>query len=241
MSRVKNKPQPWQNHLRGLYEFSATCTSSVLSRGADAQSTQRLIRKLDLVADGEIGEFLRQEAANGRQPDCREGCCHCCYQVASVTPLEAIAIFEYISTSFTTADLQRVRGASREYHAKMAGLAPDEYRAEPCPLLENDRCSVHADRPAACRGFFSYDVNACIARRETSTYSAAPLAIPPLHITDAFMAGQMSALSGKELATEYLILGSALHVLFEQDRVAERFFAGEDVFAAARMPVKVEV
>jgi len=104
---------------------------------------------------------------------CQKGCDACCRQMVPISPTEAYALaalmetlppqraaailerFDRTCEKLADADLldrlhdrhaltpERQRELDREYFA--AGVA--------CPFLENRACSIHSDRPLACREF----------------------------------------------------------------------------------------
>jgi Fe-S-cluster containining protein len=110
----------------------------------------------------------------GKSISCRAGCGACCRQLVPVSEIEARHIARLV------ADLppkrrkeikRRFRDATRSLiDAEMAGksrdawqLGVDKDREElgldyfklgiACPFLENEACSIHRDRPLACREF----------------------------------------------------------------------------------------
>lgn len=101
---------------------------------------------------------------------CGTGCIACCHQPVPVSPAEVRSIIAALDGS--GAD-HRARVADRAAAAVSAlaanGLDPAAFAGDrdatrgaslrsfamrlPCPLLEDGLCSVHADRPLACREY----------------------------------------------------------------------------------------
>ena len=107
---------------------------------------------------------------------CKPSCDACCHYLVPVSPAEARRLRERL----TPASAARLRAVRRQLES--AGLlellddvaaAPPDARAWlsdayaderlACPFLEAGRCSVYADRPAACRLHLSTDAAACHA------------------------------------------------------------------------------
>lgn len=102
---------------------------------------------------------------------CRAGCSRCCHQaVHGVFAFEIINLYRSLRP---LDDYRALHGAFAGYAAQFQSTveqiaeggdagdpvqhAVDAFAAAalPCPLLADDRCRVHADRPAACRMYHS--------------------------------------------------------------------------------------
>jgi|HubBroStandDraft_6_1064221.scaffolds.fasta_scaffold650413_2 Fe-S-cluster containining protein len=111
-------------------------------------------------------------ADNGKTISCRAGCAACCRQLVPVSELEALHLAhlveampldrrERVMQRFHRAReqaapaLRRFHAASGAAAAEEIGNAADPYFALgiPCPFLEQERCSIHPDRPTACREY----------------------------------------------------------------------------------------
>jgi Fe-S-cluster containining protein len=132
------------------------------------------------VADAVAAVAAAASAAAGRPVSCRRGCGACCRQLVAVAPVEAhhlAAVVAALPPARQAAVRARFADAVRRVRA--AGLlapgagddaphfcAPpaegdpldailDAYfaLAIPCPFLEDEACSIYADRPAQCREY----------------------------------------------------------------------------------------
>lgn len=129
-----------------------------LSRTCGSTSRDELLHRI-------IPIYQQMDAHLAQSPvvvDCQAGCSYCCYYHVPVTPAEALALAEYIST---LPDAGRIAIQAR-LTATAARVAPLSQRVYittniPCAFLDAGRCSVYAARPIACRGFHSRDVAAC--------------------------------------------------------------------------------
>ena len=95
---------------------------------------------------------------------CAQGCGHCCYDNPhGVSALELKRILPLLSDD----QKQKIRESKRQFD--LLTMIPQEQRqiewkrkCIPCPLLDNESCSVYDVRPLACRSFFSvHDPNWC--------------------------------------------------------------------------------
>ncbi len=130
---------------------------------------------LRTLEDRVIDVAIRQSEINGAKISCRDGCAACCKaQPVPVTPPEALALLrlaEALPEPRRTEVRQRFAvGAAR---LRAAGLADQFLHRDEkitneaaraiaeryfglrlvCPFLENDSCSIYADRPFVCRQY----------------------------------------------------------------------------------------
>lgn len=109
---------------------------------------------------------------NGEEISCRAGCGACCRQLVPVSELEALHLahlVESMPVDRRERVIQRFHQACaqaepplRKFYASTGdaaveeiGKAADPYFALgiPCPFLEQERCSIHPDRPSVCREY----------------------------------------------------------------------------------------
>jgi Fe-S-cluster containining protein len=124
---------------------------------------------------------IAQTEAEGRAVTCREGCAACCRHLIGISSVEALSLGELVAAlpPEPRAELRR-RFAAAVAQMEDAGLldpsappgrtallsraAPDESSWEhvsrryfeaqiACPFLEDERCSVYAERPLVCREY----------------------------------------------------------------------------------------
>jgi Fe-S-cluster containining protein len=108
-------------------------------------------------------------ATEGREISCRAGCGACCRQLVPVAPAEARALARLVE-AMPEPRRERVR---RRFDAALDTLEPlglmerlDQNRGDrlaiareyfdagvACPFLEDEACSIHADRPLSCREY----------------------------------------------------------------------------------------
>lgn len=110
-----------------------------------------------------------QAEAEGRAVSCRTGCGACCRQLVPVAPAEARALARLVE-ALPEPRRSQVRGRfDRALDALNATGVLDRLDQDPdsrhavgmdyfragvaCPFLEDEACSIHANRPMACREF----------------------------------------------------------------------------------------
>jgi hypothetical protein len=194
-------------------------------------------------------EALRPAIESRKQPGfaCAAGCAWCCHQQVAVEPAEAIAIARYIETAFTpetrSALKQRV-DALAERTRGMGNLAWARLRT-PCAFLVDSKCSIYEVRPLRCRAVYSRDVDYCrwavdnpdlyFGARDSRS-GPGPYPVEPRQIVDAALAGFAVAERDFGLQWKTLTLMAAIKILLDQPEAAERYLAGEPVFARAALP-----
>jgi Fe-S-cluster containining protein len=111
--------------------------------------------------------------SEGRRISCRAGCGACCRQLVPIGEAEARAVRDLVEAmpeprrleirARFTAALQRLDAAGLlEQLRARDGWEPGRHRQVglayfrqgiPCPFLEDESCSIHPDRPLACREY----------------------------------------------------------------------------------------
>ncbi len=113
------------------------------------------------VEQAAVDAAARASRRSGKPITCRKGCAACCRQVVPVSPPEAWRLADLVN-SMPAERQQHVRArfaaVNRLIDKRFSPAAPQlslasEYFAMriACPFLENECCSIHADRPTACR------------------------------------------------------------------------------------------
>jgi Fe-S-cluster containining protein len=111
----------------------------------------------------------------GRTISCQKGCAACCRMLVPISAPEALALADTVDRLeqherhrlLVKIDLTKQRLARANLFNRLSALAEstapvDDKAVEPlnrayyalrmpCPFLENEACSIYADRPAACR------------------------------------------------------------------------------------------
>lgn len=123
----------------------------------------------------------------GKPMTCVAGCAHCCRQLVMVTPIEALslaALVDALPPDDQTKVRERFAEAARTWATLTEPLDSDEpvgaskkwFAAKvACPFLEDERCSIYADRPIACR---EWNVSSAAALCATGSQKIEPLQRP---------------------------------------------------------------
>lgn len=151
---------------------------------------------------------VRNAAANGRQVTCSAGCGACCRQMVGISAIEAAGVaatVQALPEPRRTAVKERFADAVRRLEAAdlldpaapggkrtLRGLDPagDTATAKatsarylalgiPCPLLEDERCSIYHDRPMMCR---EYNVSSPPQRCADTGLTGVEKIAPPAHV-----------------------------------------------------------
>jgi Fe-S-cluster containining protein len=210
----------------------------------DAQAATRLVRQLagylgaaraETRAPYAARAFHRAFAAMApKEPvACRAGCNYCCHQVVSARAPEVFLLARAIAALPDDAR-GRLAARIRAAAAAAAGLTVAERhrRNLPCPVLEDGRCALYADRPLACRAFASTDVDAC-----ARAFAHEPVAIP---VPRAAMelrgvltrAGEAAARVAGLPDGQYELI-QALAIVLDDPAAETKWLAGSDVLAPA--------
>jgi hypothetical protein len=166
---------------------------------------------------------------------CRAGCSFCCRSpLIEVSAPEVLGVAEAIKAM---PELQRAETIARvraaDDRTRNRTIAQRAQVRIACPLLQNDRCSVYDARPLSCRAAVSLDAAAC-----ERSFGGTPTPIPSPRAYWEALGATLNAL-GAALAAHGMPLhiyefNAALRIALDTDEPAERWAAGEDIFASAR-------
>ncbi len=122
----------------------------------------------------QVAEGVEQIALeNGDEISCRKGCAACCRQYVPISPAEARLLVELVAEMpeprrsiikqrfeeavqrFKESEvLEPAMNYNRLGEAKRMKMVKDYFQLEiACPFLENESCSIYADRPLICREY----------------------------------------------------------------------------------------
>jgi Fe-S-cluster containining protein len=112
--------------------------------------------------------WLRQMAdtfadAVAPQAACSDACDGCCYQPVSVTLQEAEVISREIGVPLQTP-------------TEWSTLPVMKYAGQPCPFLQDARCTIYQHRPMVCRLIFNMDADSLLCQMVPGARSQAPYA-----------------------------------------------------------------
>jgi Fe-S-cluster containining protein len=158
-------------------------------------SIRRMLPVFQGFADVVVGVGERRSARAGQAISCRKSCGACCRQVVPISPTEARALAGVVAAmpeprrttvrARFTAALERLRAAG----VLAPLLAPDRGESAPlqpaglayfdqgvaCPFLEDESCSIHRERPLACREYLVTSPAAACARPAPETVRCVPM------------------------------------------------------------------
>ncbi|HKP10577.1 MAG TPA: YkgJ family cysteine cluster protein, partial [Blastocatellia bacterium] len=167
---------------------------------------------------------------------CKQGCAWCCYVKVDVTAAEVFRIVEHLRASLSQEQLEVLQERVVATDEATRDLSADE-RLElsvPCPLLQNDLCSVYPVRPMPCRGMNSTDADSC----EESWREPRTLRVIPQHPVIGYnyaviTQGLCRTLERAGLDGHLLELNAALRKALETPNAVEQWLGGEPLFGEA--------
>lgn len=190
---------------------------------------------LEAKRSGSVGEAIRflndTVDATLRRNDgpvaCKKGCSHCCHIWVSATPPEILAIAKIVRSRGPAA-LDKVREAfegTKDFTFETRYDHP-----YPCPLLEDDVCSIYADRPKVCRLAASVDADVCARTYLNITNEGVPTPGYNVRGREVYVMVLATALHHAGLAHHAYEFNAGLHRALTTDRAEERWLADEDIF-----------
>jgi Fe-S-cluster containining protein len=184
-------------------------------------------------------EAVRQAVRAGPPPRlaCKEGCDWCCHLTVGVSAPEVFRILDHLRQTLSPEAFAALRERVAERDERRRQFKA-ERRVEPrlpCALLVEHRCAAYPVRPLTCRGFNSSDAARCERFVSEPGATTVPAFAPQLRLTTFTLDGLRAGLTESGLQGDRLELTAALRITLEGADTAERFLAGEAVFAAARL------
>lgn len=198
---------------------------------------QRMLPVFQQMANTFVDDGVGAAEAEGRAVSCKKGCGACCRQPVPISEVEVYQIAELVETMDEprrSEVKQRFRDAAAHFHrigwferfAEHQKQAPlmrfeegypvgmglvMEYFNEgiPCPFLEDESCSIHLNRPLACREYL-------VTSPAENCSQPGPLNIKPVDLAVKPTRG-LAALSSKEgsIAGGSAVLSRALELAEE--------------------------
>ncbi len=214
--------------------------SAVVEILREEMSPETLLKLADLAAES-VDHYSGEMATHHPSPvaiQCAPGCPWCCYLIVETTPPEAYRIVRHLVESKSPEELAGVRSRVVVRGQRIRRMDGGQRAAArvPCPLLVDDRCSIHTHRPLKCRGGNSNDADLCRRNFERAEDTPLPVYLPQLYIADHIQRGLDSGLSAAGMVSRRLELIATLRILLEVPEALQRWLSGEDVFAPAVIP-----
>jgi len=140
---------------------------------AEPARMESLLPVFQRVADSFVDLAVERAGAEGRVVSCRKGCGACCRQIVPISEVEARRIGRLVE-ELPEPRRQELRARFERARERLAGagllsklenresFVEDDIRSLgleyfhlgiPCPFLEEESCSIHADRPISCREY----------------------------------------------------------------------------------------
>lgn len=140
---------------------------------AGAVAPRRMLPIFRSVAESLIGLGVSSAEEEGRAVSCRKGCGACCRQLVPLAEMEAHQIREVLENLpeprrtevrarfdaayrklSATGLLEKLEHPERFSLGEMQEFGMEYFRQGiACPFLEEESCSIHPDRPIACREY----------------------------------------------------------------------------------------
>src|SRR5690242_288278 len=165
------------------------------------------------LTDAVVGVAEQNAIAEGQHVSCQKGCGACCRQLVPVAAVEARALARLVAALPEPRQAQvrgrfaevvrrlgaagllgRLRDPGPESGEQLRPLGLDYFlQGVACPFLEDESCSIHRDRPLACREYLVTSPAAECARPTPEAVRCVPL---PARASDALRAVDREAPAG---------------------------------------------
>lgn len=171
---------------------------------------------------------VSEEVKNrGVRFDCRKGCSYCCKLEVNAYPQETFRIARALNER---PNREALIAALAEHVERNRGVTEKQQR-QTCPFLVDQACSIYELRPIMCRRMHSLDVERCKQMGET-----VPSDPELFYKSEAIWEGTQKAYARVKLPTEAHELVASVLLALTDASAEERWWKGEDVFAADAAP-----
>lgn len=170
------------------------------------------------------------EATRALPIACKKGCSYCCHSWVSAPAPEVL----YVAKRLRAHLLQRERVAAAHAATAQQDTLARKRNPVPCPLLEQDICSLYELRPMACRFAASADAGICLRVFRQASAEAIPSPVRNLRGRGAYQIALAVALKGAGLPHAYYELNAALTCALSREDAEAAWLSGEDIFAGVK-------
>lgn len=217
--------------------------NTLSAEGGDSALNEMYDTIVNFVDD--ITEKVKDGAPPTSDIECAKGCSSCCHKFETrVTPLEVFRIRDELLDKASEDELKVLLGRAMD-GAKGKDAFVQKIRAGdveedtllplfPCPLLENDDCSVYDARPLECKAMNSYSAKTC---QDRLANPGAGIAVEgygiPFLINGAATKGIIQGMEQMGLESGPLDLNIAIGIALTTPDGRERWLKGEKIFLEA--------
>lgn len=200
------------------------------------RSARESLRYLDELL-GDIPATINFSDLGRSTIDCREACNYCCHLWVTTSAPVVLALAFYLQKKLDDGQMAELILRMEKHATENAVLSTRDrvFRSRLCPLNVNGLCIGYEYRPHGCRSYHSFNVSRCRERMETENVEV-PVPMDPLrrNVEAIVVRAADSCSKGFGLREDELELIPALLIAFRIPEAAERYLAGEDVFATAK-------
>ena len=184
-----------------------------------------LYSRVEETVSGVEGELSKLNVA---ELACKKGCSHCCHIWVSVFAPEVLFVAKILKHR-DQASIERVMAANtftRNYN-----FHDRYYHPHPCPLLEDNVCSIYEHSPRACRLAASFDAAKCERSYINGTKENIPTSKFHMNTRYSYDLAFSMALKNLGFSSAMYEFNSALARALELEDAEARWLAGEDIFS----------
>jgi Fe-S-cluster containining protein len=210
-------------------------TTEVLKRDRTPLAVVQIAEKASETAERALA--LTMATSPPAMPSaCQPGCAWCCYKTVGTAAPEVLRIADYLRTHLSPEALQATVDRIIRFDDERRLAHPDKRsKARPCSLLRDNQCIAYAVRPLTCRGFNSTDARKCEQSLDPRNKATVPAYQPQQRLYTLVLDGVRSGLSESGLSGELLELTGAMRIALTSADAKEKWLAGQNVFATARL------
>jgi hypothetical protein len=157
---------------------------------------------------------------------CGKGCHHCCHQLIMVTIPDVLRLAQALRGD--AARIARIREGAAQ--ARVLVASGNKRPRLACPVLQDNACSAYDARPVPCRFLLSQSLAACVRIFQDNIDEAFPYTDGTVIVRQRIDQIVQAALLLNRLRPYHHELTQSLEIALTEERVEERWLAGEPLF-----------
>jgi len=189
-------------------------------------------------------ELMTGSINRGTPLPCKKGCYWCCYLRVMVTPLEVMAIVDYLHSHLQPAELVELKQHVNNTDGIIRGMDSRRRMSakKVCQLLVDGACLAYPARPIACRVYHSLNPSGCKASLEKEQ-SSLSIRRDIFGLSAGIFFGLTDGLRTLGLQTLLLDLKAGLRIAMSDSgpKLAKQWLSGAPAFAAAELANAKEI
>lgn len=215
---------------------------SQMQKGVNHDSLVTLGKSSYRWSESIVEVFRNENPENVNKIQCAAGCGWCCRLPVFASATEIFSIVQFLRDTLSEDELERVKDSVEKTTERIDGWSIEKRKANfvQCPLLVEDSCSVYEVRPFVCRGYTSYDKEACRQKTEKEDPDQSIEGFLLQYLVPAYTRlGLQATVKALGIEPKDIDLIRGLHRALQSPSLFDKWLSGEPVFDDIAIEVQI--